>query len=59
MKSPDIPGRFNTTVAECEIDLTLSERINIITVADTAMGKYAGTRWPMECTFTCSPRAHF
>jgi len=27
-------------------------RLYIVTVASEAMGKYAGTRWPMEGTFT-------
>jgi uncharacterized protein YndB with AHSA1/START domain len=37
-----------TTVAECEIDLRVGGRLYIVTVAGEAMGKYAGTRWPME-----------
>lgn len=45
-------GPDKTTVAECEIDLHLGGRLYIVTVASKAMGKYAGTRWPMEGTFT-------
>jgi uncharacterized protein YndB with AHSA1/START domain len=45
-------GPEKTTVAECEIDLRLGGRLYIVTVASKAMGKYAGTRWPMEGTFT-------
>ena len=46
-------GPDKTTVAECEIDLQLGGRLYVVTVASEAMGKYAGTRWPMEGTFTC------
>lgn len=45
-------GPDKTTVAECEIDLQLGGRLYIVTVASEAMGKYAGTRWPMEGTFS-------
>lgn len=45
-------GPDKTTVAECEIDLRLGGRLRIVTEASEAMGKYAGTRWPMEGTFT-------
>ena len=45
-------GPDKTEVAECEIDLQLDGRLYIVTVASRAMGKYAGTRWPMEGTFT-------
>lgn len=45
-------GPDKTTVAECEIDFRLGGRLYIVTVAGEAMGKYAGTRWPMEGTYT-------
>lgn len=45
-------GPDKTTVAECEIDLRPGGRLYIVTVASEAMGKYAGTRWPMEGTFS-------
>lgn len=45
-------GPEKTTVAECAIDLHVGGRLYIVTVASQAMGKYAGTRWPMEGTFT-------
>lgn len=45
-------GPDKTTVADCEIDLRVGGRLRIVTVAGEAMGKYAGTRWPMEGTFT-------
>jgi uncharacterized protein YndB with AHSA1/START domain len=45
-------GPDKTTVAECEIDLRIGGRIFVVTVASEKMGKYAGTRWPMEGTFT-------
>jgi uncharacterized protein YndB with AHSA1/START domain len=45
-------GPEKTTVAECEIDLRVGGRLYVVTVATEAMGKYAGTRWPMEGAFT-------
>jgi len=46
-------GPDKTTVAEREIDLRVGGRLYIVTVAGEAMRKYAGTRWPMERTYTC------
>ena len=45
-------GPPKTTVGECEIDPRVGGRIYIVTVAGEEMGKYAGTRWPMDGTFT-------
>ena len=45
-------GPDKTTVPECDIDLRLGGRIHVVMVATEEMGKYAGTRWPMEGTFT-------
>ena len=45
-------GPEKTSVAECEIDLRVGGRIHIVTVAGEEMGKYAGTRWPMDGEFT-------
>jgi uncharacterized protein YndB with AHSA1/START domain len=45
-------GPDKTTVADCEIDLHLGGRLYVVTLASKAMGRYAGTRWPMEGTFT-------
>lgn len=45
-------GPPKTTVAECEIDLRVGGAIYVVTVAGEEMGKHAGTRWPMEGTFT-------
>ena len=45
-------GPEKTTVGECEIDLRVGGRIYVVTVASEEMGKYAGTRWPMDGTFT-------
>lgn len=45
-------GPAKTEVAECEVEPRLGGRLYIVTVATPAMGKYAGTRWPMEGTFT-------
>ncbi len=45
-------GVKKTTVEECEIDLRVGGRIYIVTEAGEGMGKYHGTRWPMEGTFS-------
>jgi uncharacterized protein YndB with AHSA1/START domain len=45
-------GPEKTSVGECEIDLRVGGRIYVVTVAGEEMGKYAGTRWPMDGTFT-------
>jgi uncharacterized protein YndB with AHSA1/START domain len=41
-------GPDKTTVAECEVDPRVGGRIYVVTVAGEGMGKYAGTRWPMD-----------
>ena len=45
-------GPDKTAVTECEVDLRVGGRLYVVTEASEAMGKYAGTRWPMEGTFT-------
>lgn len=45
-------GPAKTTVTECEIDLRVGGRLYVVSTASEEMGKYAGTRWPMEATFT-------
>ncbi len=45
-------GPDKTTVTDCEIDLRVGGTIHVVTEAGEAMGKYAGTRWPMRGTFT-------
>ncbi len=45
-------GPDKTTVPECEVDLRVGGRIYIVTEATEEMGKYQGTRWPMEGEFT-------
>lgn len=45
-------GPEKTLVRECEIDLRVGGDIFIVTEAGEAMGKYAGTRWPMAGTFS-------
>lgn len=45
-------GPENTSVPECELDLRVGGRIYVVTEAGEAMGKYEGTRWPMDGTFT-------
>ena len=41
-------GPEGTTIDECEIDLRVGGRIYIGMEADEGMGKYQGTRWPLE-----------
>jgi uncharacterized protein YndB with AHSA1/START domain len=45
-------GPEHTTVTDCEVDLRVGGRIHVVMEAGAGMGKYAGTRWPMEGTFT-------
>jgi uncharacterized protein YndB with AHSA1/START domain len=45
-------GPENTSIPECEIDLRLGGRIFIVMEAGEGMGKYAGTRWPLEATIS-------
>ena len=45
-------GPEDTTVPECEVDLHVGGRLWIVMQAGEGMGKYAGTRWPLEATFT-------
>lgn len=45
-------GPEKTTVPECEIDLRVGGRIYVVTEAGEGMGKYQGTRWPMDGTIS-------
>lgn len=45
-------GPEKTTVTDCEIDLRVGGRIYVVTEAGEEMGKYAGTRWPMDGTIS-------
>lgn len=45
-------GPEKTRIEECEVDARVGGRIHVVTVATEEMGKYAGTRWPMEGEFT-------
>ncbi len=40
------------SVAECTVDLRIGGVIHIVMEAGEGMGKYRGTRWPMDGTFT-------
>lgn len=40
-------GPDKTTVPECEVDLRVGGEVRIVMEAGPAMGRYAGTRWPM------------
>lgn len=41
-----------TTISECEVDLRVGGRIYIVMEAGEGVGKYQGTRWPLEGAFT-------
>lgn len=45
-------GPDKTSITECEVDLRVGGEIRIVMEAGEAMGKYAGTRWPMVGSFT-------
>lgn len=45
-------GPEHTKVTECSIELREGGRIYIVMEATEGMGKYAGTRWPLDGTFT-------
>lgn len=51
-------GTAKTTVPECEVDLRVGGSIRIVMEASEEMGKYAGTRWPLEGTFTAIEEPH-
>ncbi len=45
-------GPEKTTITDCDIDLRVGGTIRVVMEAGEGMGKYKGTRWPMEGTFT-------
>ncbi len=45
-------GPPKTEVIECEVDARVGGQIRVVMQATEAMGKYAGTQWPMAGTFT-------
>lgn len=45
-------GPEHTTVTDCEVAPRVGGRIHVVMEAGPGMGKYAGTRWPMQGTFT-------
>ena len=51
-------GPEKTTIPECEVDLYVAGRIYIVMEAGEGMGKYQGTRWPLEGTFTHIEQPH-
>lgn len=51
-------GPENTTIPECEVELRVRGRIYIVMEAGEGMGKYQGTRWPLEGTFTQIEEPH-
>ena len=51
-------GPEKTTVPECEVDLRVGGQIHIVMEATAEMGKYAGTRWPLQGTFTRVEEPH-
>ena len=51
-------GPEDTTVPECEVDLCVGGRIRIVMEAGEGTGKYQGTRWPLDGTFTHVEEPH-
>ena len=52
-------GPEKTSITDCAVDLRVGGRIHIVMEAGPEMGKYAGTLWPMDGTFTAvEPRHH-
>ena len=51
-------GPDKTSITECEVDLRVGGRLRIVMEAGAGMGRYAGTRWPMEGTFTRIEEPH-
>lgn len=51
-------GAEKTLIPECTIDLRVGGSIRIVTEAGEKMGKYAGTRWPLEGTITQLDEPH-
>lgn len=45
-------GPENTSVTDCEVDLRVGGRIFLVMEAGEGMGKYQGTRWPLDGSFT-------
>lgn len=45
-------GPEKTFIPECRVDLRVGGELYLVMEAGEAMGKYAGTRWPMAATFT-------
>jgi uncharacterized protein YndB with AHSA1/START domain len=45
-------GPEKTEVTDCEVDLRVGGRIYVVTEASAEMGKYQGTRWPMDGTIS-------
>lgn len=51
-------GPEKTTVPACEVDARVGGRIYVVTEASAEMGKYQGTRWPMDGTITVIEPTH-
>lgn len=51
-------GPEKTSIPECEVDPQVGGRIRIVMEAGEGMGKYQGTRWPLEGTFTRVEKPH-
>jgi uncharacterized protein YndB with AHSA1/START domain len=45
-------GPDNVTIPECEVDLRVGGKFNIVMEAGEGMGHYKGTKWPMHAKFT-------
>jgi uncharacterized protein YndB with AHSA1/START domain len=42
----------HASVTDCDVDLRIGGTIHIVMEAGEGMGKYSGTRWPMNGSFT-------
>jgi uncharacterized protein YndB with AHSA1/START domain len=51
-------GPEKTTIPECDVDLRVGGTVRIVMEAGEGMGKYQGTRWPLEGTFTVIEAPH-
>jgi uncharacterized protein YndB with AHSA1/START domain len=51
-------GPDNVIITDCQVEVRVGGRFFIVMEAGKEMGAYAGTRWPMEATFTAvEPKA--
>lgn len=51
-------GPEKTLITDCEVDLRVGGRIHIVMEAGEEMGKYQGTQWPLDGTFSVVDAPH-